>query len=82
MLYGISDYNINRLQRIQNSAARIMTNTQIYDHIVPILQNLLRLPLRQRIYFKILLIIYKSINHMAPEYLCELVSIGKLIAQN
>jgi len=27
LLYGISDYNINRLQRIQNSAARIVTNT-------------------------------------------------------
>jgi len=32
-LYGISDYNINHLQRIQNSASRIVTNTQIYDHI-------------------------------------------------
>ena len=27
LLYCISDYNINRLQRIQNSAARIVTNT-------------------------------------------------------
>ena len=28
-------------------------------------------------FFKILLITYKSINDMAPEYLCELVSIRK-----
>ena len=28
LLYGLSDYNINRLQRIQNSAARIVTNTR------------------------------------------------------
>ena len=28
LLYGISDYNINRLQRIQNSADRILTNTR------------------------------------------------------
>jgi len=40
MLYGISDYNINRLHRIQNSAARIVANTRKYDHITPILQNL------------------------------------------
>ena len=37
LLCGISDYNINRLQRIQNSAARIVTNTRKYDHITPIL---------------------------------------------
>ena len=46
LLYGISDYNINRLQWIQNSAARIVTNTRKYDHITPILQKLHWLPLR------------------------------------
>jgi len=39
LLYGISDYNINHLQRIQNRSARIVTNTQKYDHITPILEN-------------------------------------------
>ena len=70
LLYGISDYNINPLQRIQNSAAGIVTNTRKYDHITPILQKLHWLPVRQRIHFKILLT-YKAINDMAPEYLCE-----------
>jgi len=28
LLYGISDYNINRLQRIQKGAAPIVTNTR------------------------------------------------------
>ena len=41
------------------------------------LQILHWLPVRQRIHFQILLITYKSINDMAPEYLCELVSIEK-----
>jgi len=40
LLYGISDYNINRLQQIQNSAAHIVTNTRKYDHITTILQIL------------------------------------------
>ena len=56
LLYGISDYNINRLQRIQNSAACIVTNTRKYDNITPILQKLHWLPVRQRIHFKIVLI--------------------------
>jgi len=77
LLYGISDCNINRLQRIQNSAARIMTNTRKYDHITPILQKLHWLPVRKCVHFKILLITYKYINEMASPYRCELVSIRK-----
>jgi len=69
LLYGKSD----SLQRIQNSATRIVTNRRKYDHITPILQKLHWLPVRQRIHFKMLLITYKSINDMVPEYLCELV---------
>ena len=70
------DSNINRLQRIQNSAARIVTNTHTdkYEHITPILQMLHWLPGRQRIHLKIVLITYKSNNNMTPEYLCKLVS--------
>ena len=37
LLYGIFDYNINRLQ---NRAAGIVTNTRKYGHITPILQKL------------------------------------------
>ena len=49
MLYGISDYNINRFQRIQNSVARIVTNTRKYDHITQSIQKLHLLPVRQHI---------------------------------
>ena len=66
LLYGISDYNANPVQRIQNSAARIVTNIRKYDHLTPVDQKLHWIPVRQRIYFKILLITYKSINGMAP----------------
>jgi len=39
LLYSISDYNINRLQRIQNSAPSTVTNAIKYDHITPLLQS-------------------------------------------
>jgi len=39
LLYGISDYKINRLQRNYNSTARIVTNTRKYNHIALILQK-------------------------------------------
>ena len=70
-------YLIICLQQIQNSAACIVTNTRKYDYITPILLKLHWLPVRQHIHFNILLITYKSINDMGPEYLCELMSIRK-----
>jgi len=45
--------------------------------MTPILQKLHWLPVRQHIHFKILVITYKSINDMEPEYMCELVFIRK-----
>ena len=56
LLYGISDYNINRFQQIENSAAQIVTNTGKYDQITPILQTQYWLPVRKRFHFSILLI--------------------------
>jgi hypothetical protein len=70
LLYSMSDYNMNRLQRIQNMAARIVTNTRKYHHITPILQNPHCQPASQRIHFKIVLITYNSINYMTQTYLC------------
>ena len=36
---GISQSNLNKLQRIQNSLARVITNTSKYQHIPPTLKN-------------------------------------------
>ena len=77
LLYGISEHNIDRLQRIQNSAARMVTNTRKYSHVKPVLQKLHWLPVKQRIHFKILVTTYKCITGKAPEYLCELLSIRR-----
>jgi len=54
-LYHIFYYNINRLHRIQNSAARIVKYTRNYYHIIQSFQNLHWLPVRLRIHFKMLL---------------------------
>ena len=36
---GISQSNLNKLQRIQNSLARVITNTSKYQHITPTLKK-------------------------------------------
>ena len=75
LLYGLPDYTIERLQKVQNAAARVVTLTNKHDHITPILRNLHWLPVEQRIIYKILLLTYKAVNGLAPKYLSDLVNI-------
>ena len=75
LLFGINTTEIAKLQRIQNSAARIITCTRKREHITPILVALHWLPIDKRIQYKILLYTYKAVNHIAPEYIAELITL-------
>ena len=70
---------ISKLQRVQNAAARLITNTRKYDHITPALYNLHWLPVFYRIYFKILIVAFKAIYNMLPSYISNLVSITSCV---
>ena len=73
LLYGISKHQLQKLQSIQNAAARLITGTRKFDHITPILFKLHWLPVEQRIKFKIILITFKIISGKCPEYLSPLI---------
>ena len=66
---GISQTNLNKLQRIQNSLARVITNTSKYQHITSALKKLHWLPIKQRIDYKICLLTYKTLTNQQPTYL-------------
>ena len=74
LLYGIPKYLVCRLQRVQNTAARIVTLTRKYDSITPIMFKLHWLPVHSRIIFKLLLLVYKALNGKAPSYISSLLS--------
>ncbi len=59
---GCSARLINKLQVVQNAAARVLTRTRKYDHISPVLSTLHWLPIKHCIDLKILLITYKALN--------------------
>ena len=75
LLYGLPDYMIQKLQRVQNKAARILSRTPKYNHITPILKTLHWLPVKSRIDFKILTLTFKCLNDLAPEYLSEKINV-------
>ncbi len=58
---------------VQNALARVLTRTRKYDHISPVMSTLHWLHIKH-IDFKILLITYKALNGLAPQYLSELLS--------
>jgi hypothetical protein len=60
------------LQRCQNAAARLVLNLKTSDHITPALIELHWLPVKQRIIYKICLLVHKSLSNTAPPYLREL----------
>ena len=72
LLYGLSDLLLGRLQRIQNSAARLVTRTRSHESISPILHTLHWLPVKDRLVFKLLIIAYKCQHQLAPHYLQQL----------
>ena len=70
---GLPSSLLNKLQRLQNIAARIVTCNKTSCHITPVLQDLHWLPVKQRVVFKVLLLVFKCKNGMAPVYLQQLI---------
>jgi hypothetical protein len=79
LYYGIPEYLLDRLQRVQNMAARLICNLKTSDHITPALMHLHWLPIRQRIAFKIAVVTYKCLHNTAPIYLKDLLSYSEPI---
>ena len=59
------------LQVVQNLAAHVVTGSRKFDHITPVLRDLHWLPIRQRILFKLAMIVFKCLHDLAPSYLAD-----------
>jgi hypothetical protein len=74
LLYNLPDTLISKLQKVQNHAARIVTKTSKFTNIKPVLKELHWLPVKARISFKILTVVWKAKHDRAPHYIQELLS--------
>jgi hypothetical protein len=72
VLAGVSDHCINRLQRVQNSAARVVLNVSSRSSTKDSLSKLHWLPIEHRIDFKIALLTFKALTTHEPDYLFSL----------
>ena len=62
-----------RLQKIQNTAARIVAHVPRCSHMSATLFDLHRIPIRYRITFKMCILTYQAYHRTAPSYLCDLI---------
>ena len=69
VLIGVNSQLLQRMQVIQNAAARFITGARRFEHMTPVLRDLHWLPVRQRIKFKTAVLVYKCLHGMAPPYL-------------
>jgi len=69
LLHGISKKLLNKLQVLQNSAARVVEMKRKFDHISETRKELHWLPIEARIDYKIASYVWKALHDMAPNYL-------------
>ena len=75
LFFGINEYELNRLQKLQNSFARLIFGRRKSDHVSDLFEKLHWLPVKQRIIFKILLLVFKVFTNSSPLYINECLTI-------
>ena len=74
ILVNASCLNLNILQAVVNTVARLIYGGRSSDPIIPLLMDLHWLRISDRITFKILLLVYKAAIGSAPQSLTELLT--------
>ena len=77
LLSGGPLYILRRLQKVQNSAAKLVFKSRKRDHVQPLLQALYWLPLPARIDYKLSTICHNFISDSSPAYLSDLLTVYK-----
>ena len=68
ILYNVPKSKTDRLQRLPNQCARILTKAPRREHITSVLKKLHWLKIQDRIIYKMLMLTYKLYNNIAQTY--------------
>ena len=78
---GLPDIDVNRLQRVQNIAARLILGKTNQDSITECLRELHWLSIRAQINFKIFMLVYMCLWGNAPKSLKNLITLNPVNRQ-
>jgi hypothetical protein len=71
IFHNLPNTTILPMARVLNAAARVISQTRLYDHITPVMIELHWLPLQQRMVFKQACIVFRCLEGSAPSYLSD-----------
>ena len=74
LLINLPKRLLQKLQKVMNHSARIIYRKNRRTRTTPLLKDLHWLPISYRIKFKIMLMTYKCLNGLAPDYLSGIIS--------
>ena len=77
VLSGMSKHNFDRLQRVQNAAARAVVNSRSRSSVSSILRDLHWLPVQYRVDYKIAMLTFKVLTTAEPAYLHSLLHVTR-----
>ena len=72
---NMNNYQFDKLQKLQNFAAKVVLGKSLYDHVTPCLIELHWLPVKFRVDYKIAVLTFKCLNGLAPQYLSSLIEV-------
>ena len=78
LLYRVPAVHLSKLQRLQNTAARLITYTPRFHHFSPVLFTLHWLHIKYRISYKIAILTFKVIRFSIPAYLRYLIQFRQI----
>jgi len=78
LFVGMTDCNFKKLQRVQNTLARLVLRPGKFEHSTHALIKLHWLPVKQRVLYKQALITFNVLHHNTRTYLCDLLTIHNL----
>ena len=82
LYFGCNVSVMRQLQTIQNRACRIIFGLSKREDVNDKMQSLHWLKIEERIIFKILLLVYKSLNGLAPAYISELLTFNNIVTSS
>ena len=75
LLYGANKTIINKLQKVQNAAARLVSMRRKHESVSDVIKELHWLRIEARIIFKLLVLVFKSYHDMAPDSIVNLIDV-------
>ena len=74
LLAGLPDGLLQKLQRVMNTAGRVVTGFPRDSSASNMLKHLHWLPIKQRVEFKVAVMVFRATQGSAPQYICDLIS--------